>query len=310
MRYLLLILSITLTQTAGFAQPKQVCFTIDDLPVVSYGVNDTANLRDITNRITASCHRNKIPAIGFVNEGKLYSNDQLSGFQVSLLQRWLDQGLELGNHTYSHPDFNSLSFAAFTEDIVKGETVTRSLLQKKGSTLRYFRHPFLHAGHTQARADSLTQFLTARGYTVAPVTIDNEDYVFAQAYKRALTKKDAALATRIGNDYITYMEQKLLYYENISQKLFARNIPHTLLIHASRLNADHLDRLAEMYARNGYTFINLEVALKDPAYKTPVKAFGKWGISWLDRWALSQGKKGDFFKGDVETPQYVKDVTE
>jgi len=310
MRYLLLILSITLTQAIALAQSKQVCFTIDDLPVVSYGINDTANLRDITNRITAACRRNKIPAIGFVNEFKLYANDQLSTFQVSLLQRWLDQGLELGNHTYSHPDFNSLSFTAFTEDIIKGEPITRRLLQKKGGNLRYFRHPFLHAGHTQARADSLTQFLTAHGYAVAPVTIDNEDYVFAQAYKRALTKNDLALATRIGNDYIIYMEQKLSYFENISQKLFGRNIPHVLLIHASRLNADHLDRLAEMYKRNGYTFITLETTLKDPAYKTPVTAFGKWGISWLDRWALSQGKKGDFFKGDVETPQYIKDVTE
>ena len=309
MRYILSVLLI-LAQLPALAQAKQVCFTIDDLPVVSYGINDTSYLRDITTRITTSCRRNKIPAVGFVNESKLYINGKLTAFHVSLLQQWLNQGLDLGNHTYSHPDFNNLSFTAFTEDIVKGESVTRNILEKKGNTLRYFRHPFLHAGHTQARADSLNQFLTKRGYTIAPVTIDNEDYVFAAAYKRAVTKKDVALATRIGNDYITYMEQKLLYFENMSQKLFGRNIPHVLLMHASLLNADHLDRLAEMFRRNGYTFISLEAALKDDAYKTPVKVFGKWGISWLDRWALSQGKKSDFFKGDVETPQYVKDVVD
>jgi hypothetical protein len=125
-----------------------------------------------------------------------------------------------------------------------------------------------------------------------------------------VTKKDVTLATRIGNDYVIYMEQKLLYYEKMSQKLFGRNIPHILLMHASLLNADYLNRLAGMFKRNGYGFISLEIALQDDAYKTPVQAFGKWGISWLERWALSQGKKGDFFEGDVETPRYVKNVTE
>jgi len=309
MRYFL-IFTLTLAQTLSVAQTKQVCFTIDDLPVVSYGIHDTTVLRDVTNRITGACHRHAIPAIGFVNEFKLYPSGTLSAFQVSLLQRWLDQGLELGNHTYSHPDFNTVSFSAYTQDIVNGETVTRGLLQKRGATLRYFRHPFLHVGQTAARADSLARFIATRGYIEAPVTIDNEDYLFAQAYKNAVTQKDAALATRIGNDYVSYMEQKLLYYENMSQKLFNRNIAQILLIHASLLNADYLDRLADMFKRHGYSFVSLEAALKDNAYKTPVKVFGKWGISWMDRWALSQGKKGEFFKGEPETPQYIKDATE
>jgi hypothetical protein len=45
--------------------------------------------------------------------------------------------------------------------------------------------------------------------------------------------------------------------------------------------------------------------LQDEAYQTPITVYGKWGISWIDRWALSQGKKGDFFKGDPETPAYI-----
>jgi peptidoglycan/xylan/chitin deacetylase (PgdA/CDA1 family) len=299
---------VTALHFVCYSQQKQVCFTIDDLPVVNYGINDTTYLRDLTNRLTAICRENNIPAIGFVNEFKLYPEGQLSSFQVSLLRRWLDQGLDLGNHTYSHQDFNNVSFSTYTEDIVKGEIVTLDVLKNTGKTLRYFRHPYLHTGATQSRADSLDQFLKERGYTIAPVTLDNEDYLFAAAYKRALAKNNNALATRIGNDYVSYMEKKLLYYENMSSQLFGRNISHILLIHASLLNADYLDELTQMLRRNGYNFVTLETALKDDAYKTPVTAFGKWGISWLDRWALSQGKKGEFFKGDPETPAYVKEV--
>jgi peptidoglycan/xylan/chitin deacetylase (PgdA/CDA1 family) len=303
-----LFLLVTSLHFVCYSQQKQICFTIDDLPVVNYGINDTTYLRDLTNRLTSVCRENNIPAIGFVNESKLYPQGQLSSFQVGLLQRWLDQGLDLGNHTYSHYDFNNVSFSTYTEDIVKGEIVTLEALKNTGRTLRYFRHPYLHTGATQSRADSLEQFLKARGYTIAPVTLDNEDYLFAAAYKRAQSKNNNALATRIGNDYVSYMEKKLLYYENMSSQLFGRNISHILLIHASLLNADYLDELTQMFRRNGYSFVTLETALQDDAYKTPISAFGKWGISWLDRWALSQGKKGEFFEGDPETPAYVKEV--
>jgi hypothetical protein len=78
------------------------------------------------------------------------------------------------------------------------------------------------------------------------------------------------------------------------------------LLHASLLNANAMDSLAQMFRRNGYEFITMAKALEDEAYKTEITKYGNWGISWIDRWALSQGKKGDFFKGDPVTPEYIK----
>lgn len=62
------------------------------------------------------------------------------------------------------------------------------------------------------------------------------------------------------------------------------------MIHASKLNAEYMDELAQMYLDNGYKFISLSKALEDEAYNTEIINFGNWGISWFDRWALSQGK--------------------
>ncbi len=53
----------------------------------------------------------------------------------------------------------------------------------------------------------------------------------------------------------------------------------------------------------------MEQTMTDEAYRTPITKFGRYGISWLDRWAISQGKTGDFFKGDPETPRYVADLS-
>ncbi len=301
--------SLLLFITSVFGQTRQVCFSFDDLPVVGYGITDTTYQKQLTDRLVGALVKNRIPAIGFVNEKKMYEAGQTSPYQEKLLKSWLDHGLELGNHTYSHPDYNMVTYREFTEDLLKGETLIRKLLHDKGKALKYFRHPFLHVGPTKAKADSLDAFLASHGYTTAPVTIDNEDYLFALAYHRANIKKDTAQMKRIGADFLVYMEAKMKYYEKQSIVLFGREIPQILLQHASLLNADYTDALAAIFRKNGYAFVSMDSALKDTAYRTEITVYGKWGISWIDKWALSQGKKGDFFKEEPVTPEYINKLS-
>jgi len=294
-----------------YSQKNMVCFSFDDLPVVNYGITDLDYQQQLTKRLVAALNKHHIPAIGFVNERKLYENNgTIIPFQVDILKIWVNGGLELGNHTYSHPDYNKVSCADYTNDITKGETITKEIIAEKGKSLRYFRHPFLHVGNTKEKADSLTVFLKERGYTVAPVTIDNDDYLFALAYKRASVKNDTTLMHQIRNDFVEYIGKKTEYFEKQSQALFGRNIPQILLLHASLLNSDCTGLLAAMFEEKGYAFVSLEEALNDEVYQTPVTVYGSLGISWMDRWALSQGKKGDFFKDEPVTPDYIKTLAE
>ena len=116
--------------------------------------------------------------------------------RIRLLQAWLDQGFELGNHTYSHPSLNKVGLAAFSEDLLRGETITRLLLEPLGQKLRWFRHPFLDAGATAEDKAGLEQLLAARGYRIAPVTVDAWDWYFTYRYAVAKRRGDAALAER------------------------------------------------------------------------------------------------------------------
>lgn len=294
----------------SFGQKKQVCFSFDDLPIVSYGITDTSFQKNLIDKLVLSLKNNKIPAIGFVNETKLYNNQSIIQFQVELLNKWAGNGLDLGNHTYSHSDYNTKSFNDFSQDILKGETVTKEILNSKNKSIKYFRHPFLHVGNTKAKADSLSNFLFNHGYIAAPVTIDNEDYLFALAYKRAIVKGDTNMMIKIGHDYIDYMERKLKYYEKQVNILFGRDINQILLLHTSSLNSDYVDSLAFIFRRNNYDFVSMDEALRDDVYKSNITVYGDWGISWIDKWALSQGKTGSFFKDEPTTPDYIKKLAE
>lgn len=302
-----LVVLLVLNFSAIGQTKKKVCFSIDDLPVVSYGEKSPEFHFDLTEKLLHNLSLKKVQAIGFVNEGKLFDKDEeLISFQKECLQKWIEAGMDLGNHTLNHKDYNTTAFEEYAEEILIGEQVTKQLLSKKSKELKYFRHPFLHTGYTKELSDSLDSFLSKHGYIVSPVTIDNSDYLFAKAYHLSIRKGDNVMAKKIAKDYLVYMEEKLLYFERQSFELFNRNINQILLIHASLLNAEYVDDLADIYIKHGYTFVSMDEILEDPVYKTPITKFGKYGISWIDRWALSAGKKGDFFKDDPVTPQYIE----
>ena len=270
-------------------QAQSIAVTIDDLPAVTTQRTLEAR-KDITKRLLGHIRRANVPAIGFVNENKLYRNGKPAEEEIALLKMWLDAGLELGNHTYSHRSLNQIPIADYKADLLKGETITKELLKAKGREIRFFRHPYLQTGRTMEIKADLDAFLKENGYTIAPITFDNGDYIFARAYDNARDKNDKALMKRVGEAYVPYMEAKLAYWEQQSQKVFGRNMSHTLLLHANSINAEYFDDLAAMMKKRGYKFVSLEEALKDEAYSLPDTYIGPAGISWLHRWAREKGR--------------------
>ena len=292
----------------GLAAPpaREVAITFDDLPIAGVLPRDIASSRALTDKLLRAITAHHVPVVAFVNEGKLGGDDGAADAdRVALLGRWLDAGIELGNHTYSHADFHTSSLADFEADVIKGEATTRRLLEARGRRLRFFRHPFLHTGRDLATRAAFERFLAERGYRIAPVTIDNDEYIFAGAYDRTLQRGDAATARRVADAYVPYMEAKVAYFERNEQELFGRPIRHVLLVHANMLNAERFGDLAAMFERRGYRFITLDRALEDPAYGSEDTYAGGGGITWLHRWALTRKMPKAFFAGEPETPAFV-----
>ncbi|PYS89900.1 MAG: polysaccharide deacetylase [Acidobacteria bacterium] len=287
----------------GQTSTRKIAVTIDDLPVVSTR-RDLSNRQEITRKLLGHIKRAKIPAIGFVNENMLYDGDKRDEKKIDLLRMWIDDGLELGNHTFSHRSLNQIALADYQADMLKGQTITKELLANKGKDIRYFRHPFLQTGRTMEVKANFDKFLAANGYTIAPISFDNADYIFSRAYDNAFDKSDKLLMQKVGDAYVPYMEAKLDYWERQSVKLFGREIAETLLIHANFINSDYLDDLALMFRKRGYKIVSLEEALKDEAYRLPDTYIGPAGISWLHRWALERGK-GYIVPDEPKVPDFV-----
>ena len=193
-----------------------------------------------------------------------------------MLKLWTDNGFELGNHTFTHGSLNRSTLDAFKKDVIDGEPVTRRLMEEKGGTLRYFRHPFLHVGTTLDVRRASEAFLAERGYIIAPVTVDGKDYIYASVYATAMRKGDKEMAAKLAADYLRFTDEKFTFAEQTATRLMGRDISHVLLMHANAINADHFGALADVIKKRGYRFVTLEEALKDEAYKQPDTYAGTW----------------------------------
>lgn len=289
------------------ASERRVAVTFDDLPFTQdTGRSSVAVIRAANERLLRSITTHRVPAIGFVNEGKLHQAGELEE-RTSILRLWVEAGLELGNHTYSHRSLFNRPLAEFQADVIRGEEITRRLLAERRMSLRYFRHPFLNTGPNLEVKRAFERFLAERRYQIAPVTHDNDEWIFAQLYSDALHRGDAAMAQRIADAYVPYMEERFEFYEQFSRALFGREIPQVLLLHANQLNADRFDELARMMERRGYRFISLEEALRDEAYAHADNYTGLVGISWLQRWAITRGGR---FRREPPPPLFIRQLYE
>lgn len=291
-RWLVMQALITAASTVGAeAQPseRRVALTFDDLVMTpEVGGCSPAVARAVNEEILAGLRRAGAPATGLVNASRT-CNLEAAQLRDPLLESWLDAGHVLGNHTWSHPDLEWTELDAYLADARRGGESLDSLLAPRGTPVEWFRHPLLHAGDTPGKKEGLSRFLEERGWRVAPVTVDNQEWVYAYVYHVALRQGDTVLAERVAEAFLDHIEAAFEYFERRSREVVGREIAQILLLHANRLVADHIDEILAMIRTRGYDFVTLADAVADPAYERGDPWLGKGGPSWIERWAVADG---------------------
>jgi peptidoglycan-N-acetylglucosamine deacetylase len=238
----------------------QVAITVDDLPVhgpAFAGIDREA----IADRMLAAFAAHRVaPVHGFVN-GKRVDDDPRT---EKILRRWLAAGHPLGNHTWSHPSLNATAVPAYLADIERGEAILRRLGALGG--WKPFRYPFLFEGDTLEKRGRVRAFLRERGYTIAPVSIDGNDWAYNPPYGRCLELGDHATARRLIGEFVDGHVAELRGMRELTRTLVGRDIKHVLLLHIGAADAAAIDALLTAYEREGVEWIDLRTALADPFY--------------------------------------------
>jgi beta-lactamase regulating signal transducer with metallopeptidase domain len=272
------------------AKDKKLAVGFVSLPPVDRS-GDPPKDADATARLLiAKLTQHKIPAIGFVNGSSISDGDKLYPVRANIVRMWRDAGLEVGIGNYKHVWFFDTPYDDYVAGVEKTEAVTKKLLAEKNLTLHYFSYPYLNTGKSTGDKVRFEKWLKERGLRSVQYTADNQEWMYSYAYDMARIDNDIGTMNEIRVEFIKYMDAMFTHYEGYSRDMFGRDIAQTMVLTSSRLVADSADDLFGMIERRGYKFVAMDEALSDPAYDTPENFIGRSGISWFERWTLSQGK--------------------
>lgn len=227
-----------------YAQEKTIALTIDDLPFVGESKNFHLNM--IIEALTAE----NVPATGFIIANEV--NPQVA----PMLHKFREAGLGLGSHTFSHVDLNRVDTETYLQEIDSADRALSPFMTKP----KFFRYPYLNEG-TGTKKIKIGQFLLAKHYFVAPVSVDSKDFIFNQLLLTVPEAQRRHFLTVLKPCYLDFIWQQTLKTEENSRLARHANEPQILLIHANLLNAYVLPDIIHLYKQNGYRFIRLQQAL-------------------------------------------------
>ena len=239
----------------------QFSITMDDFQWQN-AVKLTASERN--DAILNSLHSHSIKAALFVVGRNI---EEPTGKQ--LLSAWDKAGHLIGNHTYSHRNYNAPAtvVSEYLQDILRAE----ALLKDYPRFRKYFRFPMLKEGDTAAKRDAMRSFLAQHGYRSGHVTIDNSDWAIENRLSARL-KKDAAADVKPYRDYyLEHMWERAEYYDSLAKRVLGRPVKHTVLVHFNLLNGLFLGDLIEMFKSKGWQPIDAEEAFGDPVFSAKPK---------------------------------------
>ena len=247
-------------QTAAPNAPLQVAFTFDDLPAhgpLPPGVARPAVVKSILATLK---RENMPPTYGFVNGFRV----EKYPYQIHILQAWRAAGNPLANHTWSHPEFDKMTVSQYEANILRNESILRKV--SPDSDWHWFRFPYLEEGNTIEKREQLRSWLSQRGYRIAEVSMDFQDYNWNEPYARCAAKHNTAAINSLQASYLDAADESIHVYRQVAQALYHRDAPYVLLLHVGAFDARMLPDLIALFRQRGFAFVTLQQAMADPIY--------------------------------------------
>jgi peptidoglycan/xylan/chitin deacetylase (PgdA/CDA1 family) len=238
----------------------RVAITFDDLPVHSAMPAGFTRATIASRVVEALRARQSPPVYGFINAKAL--TDEPDSFAA--LKIWREAEFPLGNHGFAHLNLHTATPEAFEHDIIANEPILQSLMPQGG--WHWFRYPFLNEGDTPAKHRRIADFLKARRYRVAQVTISFDDWAYSEPYVRCAAKRDQAAIEQLEASYMKRAAESLTRSQQTARVLFGRDIDHIMLLHIGAFTALMLPDVLNLLDARGFRLITLEEAAADAAY--------------------------------------------
>ena len=263
----------------GMSVGQNVAITFDDLPVNGELPRGVTRAEIAKNVLAILKKRHVPPVYGFINAQKLEGSED----GAEALKLWA-AAEPFGNHTYAHMDLEENSAESFEREIEEDEPALELLNGNAKDNWRWFRYPYLHEGDTVEKRRAVRAYLKARGYKIAQVTLDWEDYLWNPAYARCAAKNDMKSIEWLRSSYLSTASEFLDLGRAQAKLIYGHEISYVLLLHLGAFSSTILPEALDLLKKKGFTLVTLEEAESDAAYEGNPDVGLRDAGTLLDEW--------------------------
>jgi peptidoglycan/xylan/chitin deacetylase (PgdA/CDA1 family) len=260
------VLFLFLMVFAGLSPAQKLAITIDDLPL-NGALPPGVTRVDIARDTLAVLKKRHVPPVyGFINAKKLEGSED----GAEALKLWA-AAEPFGNHTYTHIDLEANTAEAFERDLEQDEPTLELLAKpgkgKSGNDWHWLRYPYLHEGDTVEKRRAVREYLTKRGYKIAQVTLDWQDYMWNSAYARCAAKNDQKSIAWLRTSYLSTASEFLDLGRAQAKLIYGHEINYVLLMHLGAFSSTIMPDALDLLKKKGFKLVTLEEAESDPIYQ-------------------------------------------
>lgn len=268
---------------AGTLDPHPtIALTFDDMPAAG-SLPPGQNRTKIATALAAELKANHLDGTyAFVNAIKLENDPDAQ----QALRIWVEAGMNVGSHTWSHMSLTDNTAEAFEKDIALNEPALAQYAGKRD--WHWFRFPFLWEGDTLDKRHAVRDYLRTHGYRTAQVTLDFEDYAWNDAYGRCSAKPDEEAISWLRQSYLENAAEYIRLGREEQHIAFGHEIPNVLLLHATAFTTLMLPELLDLLRKQGFRFSTLAEVEQDPIYAQDPDAALKYGGTLPDQFMDSR----------------------
>jgi peptidoglycan/xylan/chitin deacetylase (PgdA/CDA1 family) len=214
-----------------------VALTFDDLPAAG-GLHPGFTRTGIATQLSDELKAAHLKGVyGFVNAVGVSDDPDLQ----QALRVWVGAGMNIGNHTWSHPALSDVGAAAFEQNIAENEPTLREYAGKR-------------------------DWLHDHGYRIAEVTLNFNDDDWDDPYGRCLAKHDEVGIAWLKQSYMQNAAEFIRLGREEEQLAFGHEIPSVLLLHGTSFTTLMLPSLLHLLHQEGFRIASLRKVESNPAY--------------------------------------------
>ncbi len=237
-----------------------VALTFDDLPAAG-GLRPGMTRVNILTRLTRELRAAHMKSVyGNVNAVDLPGDPDCQ----QALRVWRAAGMNIGNHTFSHPALDDVSAASYTSNIAQDEPSLRQYAGK--SNWHWFRYPYLEEGNTVQKHEAVRNWLHDHYYRVEEVTLNFNDDDWGDPYLRCKAQHNAAGIAWLEKSYLQNAAEYIPLEREEQQVAFGHEIPNVLLLHATEFTTLMMPRLIALLRQQGFRFSTVPRVQRNRAY--------------------------------------------